>query len=319
MMQTTQSVQFSNVEAASQRLAPWIERTPVLRSTTFDQLCGRTLYFKCENFQKTGSFKFRGAMNALLQLSPEQQRAGVVTHSSGNHAQALAKAAQLLGITSYIVMPNNAPAVKKAAVQQYGGQITECEPNVEARVKVCNELAKKTGAVLIPPFDHPHIIAGQGTATLELLQEVPHLDAVVIPVGGGGLLSGGIIAAKAVSPKIQVFGAEPLNVNDAARSIAAGDRCANTTGATSVADGLLVNIGEITFPIIQQGVQQILTVSEEEILQNMRLIWERMKIIVEPSSAVGLAAVRAEAFQKLDNLAHVGVILCGGNVAVDYF
>lgn len=312
----TVPLNLAAVRDAAARIAGFVHRTPVMTCSTLDRLAGRTLYFKCENLQKIGAFKFRGATNAVRQLSDAAAARGVVTHSSGNHAQALALAARMRGIAAYIVMPSTAPAVKKAAVEGYGGIVTECEPTLDARERTAAAIVERTGAVLIPPFDHPDVIAGQGTAALELLDEVPDLDAIVAPVGGGGLLSGCCIAARGLRSTIQVVGAEPLGADDAARSKAAGTFIPQTAPNT-IADGLLTSLGTLTWPIIRDQVERIVTVTEEQIRAAMRLVWERMKLVVEPSGAVGAAAVLTDEFRALPGLRKVGVVFSGGNVNLD--
>jgi threonine dehydratase/serine racemase len=287
-----------------------------MTSDTLDKLAGRRIYFKCENLQKIGAFKYRGATNAVRNLSDAAAARGVVTHSSGNHAQALALAARVRGIPAYIVMPKTAPAVKKVAVECYGGIITLCEPTLAAREEAASALVARTGATLIPPFDHVDVIAGQGTAALELLEDVPDLDAIVTPVGGGGLLSGCCIAAKGIRPAIRVFGAEPLGADDAARSKAKGEWVPQTAPNT-IADGLLTSTGQLTWPIIRDLVERVFTVSDDQIRATMRLVWERMKLIVEPSGAVGAAVVLADEFKALEGVKKVGVVFSGGNVSLD--
>lgn len=316
MTTTSYACDFAAVREAAVRIVGAVHRTPVMTSETLDRLAGREVYFKCENLQKTGAFKFRGATNAIRKLDSALASRGVVTHSSGNHAQALALAARIRGIPAYIVMPRTAPAVKKAAVEGYGGIVTLCEPTLAAREETAAELVKKTGATLIPPFDHPDVIAGQGTAALELLEDVPDLDAIVTPVGGGGLLSGCCIAARGLKPGIRVFGAEPLGADDAARSKAA-NKWVPQTGPNTIADGLLTSLGEMTWPIIRDLVEGIITVSEEQIRAAMRFVWERMKLIVEPSGAVAVAAVLSAEFKGLTGIKKVGIIPSGGNVSLD--
>jgi threonine dehydratase/serine racemase len=304
------------IQAAARRIAGVAHRTPVFTCNTLDRMCGRSLFFKCENFQKTGSFKFRGASNAVLKLDQATAARGVVTHSSGNHAQAVALAARQRGIPAHIVMPSNASAVKKRAVQEYGAEVIECEPTLAARETTAARVLARTGGTLIPPYDHPDIVAGQATSALELLQEAPGLDAVVTPVGGGGLLAGTCLSSKAMGAHIRVFGAEPQGADDAARSMAAGALIPQT-GPRTIADGLLTSLGETTWPIIRDRVERIVTVSEDEIISAMRLTWERAKLLIEPSSAVAVAAVLTAAFGKLEGLEHVGIILSGGNVDLD--
>jgi threonine dehydratase/serine racemase len=309
------AVTLADVRAAADRVRPFVLHTPVHTSDTMDALSGRRLFFKCENFQKTGSFKYRGATNAVRKLDDATAARGVVTHSSGNHAQALALAAKVRGIPATIVMPRTAPAVKRQAVIGYGGRVIECEPIVSERERVANQAVADTGGVLIPPYDHPDVIAGQGTAALELLADVPDLDAVVVPVGGGGMLSGYCVAIKGTKPGVRVFGAEPKNADDAARSMATNER-QPPVPPNSIADGLLTNLGELTWPIIREHVEAVFTVSEAEIATAMRLVWERMKLVIEPSAAVGVAVVLGEAFKATD-AKRVGVVLCGGNVSLD--
>jgi threonine dehydratase/serine racemase len=297
------------------RIAGLAHRTPTVTCDTLDRLAGRELFLKCENLQKTGSFKFRGATNAVRALSDEVAARGVVTHSSGNHAQALALAAKMRGVAAHVVMPRTAPAVKKAAVLGYGGRVIECEPTLAAREATAAAVVADTGGTLIPPFDHPDVIAGQGTACLELLTDVPDLDAVVVPVGGGGLISGFAIAGRGLQPTLRVFGAEPELAGDAARSKATGER-QPAMPPTSVADGLLTGLGDLTWPVVRDLVEAVFTVTEAEIVAAMRLVWERAKLVIEPSAAVGVAVVVGEAFRRVD-AARVGVVLCGGNVDLD--
>lgn len=312
----TYACDLDAVRAAANRISGTVHRTPVMTCDTLDRLAGRRLYFKCENLQKVGAFKYRGATNAVLRLTDAEAARGVVTHSSGNHAQALALAAHVRGIPAYIVMPKNAPTVKKAAVEGYGGRITLCEPNLAAREEAANKLVAETGATLIPPFDHPDVIAGQGTAALELLEDVPDLDAIMTPVGGGGLLAGCAIAAQGVKPGIRVFAAEPAGADDAARSKAAGAWQPQTSPNT-IADGLLTSTGQLTWPVIRDLVERVFTVTDDEIRVAMRLVWERMKLIVEPSGAVGAAVALSAAFKSLAGVNKVGIVFSGGNVSLD--
>lgn len=312
----TYAADLDAVREAAARIAGFVHRTPVMTSETLDRVAGRQVYFKCENLQKTGAFKYRGATNAVQKLDDASAAKGVVTHSSGNHAQALALAARVRGVPAYIVMPRTAPLVKKNAVEGYGGIVTLCEPTLEARERTAEEVAARTGATLISPFDHPDVIAGQGTAALELLEDVPDLDAVVAPVGGGGLLSGFCVASRGINPGIRVFGAEPLGADDAARSKAAGQRVP-VTAPNSIADGLLTSLGLLTWPIIRDQVEGVVTVSEGQIRDAMRLVWERMKLVIEPSAGVGVAAALADEFRALAGVRKVGVVLCGGNVSLD--
>jgi len=301
------------IERAHERIKPYIHRTPVMTSAGIDEMAGCKLFFKCENLQQIGAFKARGAMNAVLSLSPEERAKGVATHSSGNHAQALARAARLMGIPSYIVMPHTAPAVKRRGVEGLGGQIYECEPTLEARESTLAGVVAKTGAYEIHPFNNYEVMAGQGTATKELLEEIPALDIIVAPVGGGGLLSGTALAAKYFSPKTEVMAAEPEGADDTFRSFQSGKM--EVSQANSIADGLLTSLGDKTFPIIHEHVKRVITVSDKEIVSAMRLVWERMKIIVEPSCVVPLAAVLKS--KSLFAGKQVGIIFSGGNVDLD--
>ena len=310
----TYAAGLKDVRDAAERIAPHAHVTPVMTSNTLDRLSGRSLYFKCENFQKVGAFKTRGACNAILSLSPGDAARGVVTHSSGNHAQAVARAAAIRGIEAHIVMPRTAPSVKRAAVEGYGAKVYPCEPNLSARQALADQAVKETGATFISPFDDPFIIAGQGTVALELMDQVDErLDAIIAPIGGGGLMSGLCVAAKGIDASIRMFAAEPAGADDAARSMLAG-RMIPQTGPDTIADGLLTSMGENTWPIVRDHVEQVITVTEDQIVSAMRLVWERMKIIIEPSAAVAVAAVLCDQFQALDGLAHVGVVLTGGNV-----
>jgi threonine dehydratase/serine racemase len=313
---TSYGIDFKDIRHAAWRIAGQAHRTPVMTCATLDRLAGRALFFKCENLQKVGAFKFRGACNAVARLTSEAAARGVVTHSSGNHAQALALAARLRGIAAHIVMPSNAPAVKRRAVEGYGGRVIECVPTLAAREETAAAVVAETGATLIPPYDHPDIIAGQGTAALELLEEVPDLDAIVAPVGGGGLMAGVTIAARGIRPGIRVFAAEPAGADDAARSKASG-KLIPQTGPNTVADGLLTSLGTLTWPILRDLVERVVVVNDDEILASMRLAWERAKLVIEPSAAVAVAAVFSEEFRKQPGLARVGVILSGGNVDLD--
>jgi len=303
------------IRAAAERIRPYIHHTAVMTCASLDEKVGASVFLKCENLQKVGAFKFRGASNAVWSLSDAEAAHGVATHSSGNHAQALALAARMRGIPAYIVMPNNAPAVKKAAVAGYGGQITFCEPTLAARESTLAEVVQKTDAAVIHPYNNHRVIAGQGTATLELLSDVPDLDVVIAPVGGGGLLSGTAIAATELSPRVRVIGAEPEQADDAYRSLQAGHILPSVQPRT-IADGLLTSLGELTFPILSQRLEQIVTVSEPGILAAMKFIWERAKIIIEPSAAVAVGVL----WERKINLQglRVGVILSGGNVDLDH-
>jgi threonine dehydratase/serine racemase len=310
------AVDLDAVRAAAERIAGHAHRTPVMTCSTLDRLAGRQLFFKGEQFQKAGAFKFRGALNAVLNLPDDAAARGVVTHSSGNHAQALALAARLRGIPAHIVMPSTAQPVKRRAVEEYGGRVVLCEPTLLARETTAALVQSETGATLIHPYDHPDVIAGQGTTALELLEQVPDLDAIITPVGGGGLLSGVCVAGKGVRPALRIFGAEPAGADDAARSLAAG-RLIPQTDPRTTADGLLTSLGQLTWPIIQAHVEAILTVSEEEIVAAMRLAWERAKLLIEPSAAVPLAVALSERFRAVAGLKRVGIVLSGGNVNLD--
>jgi threonine dehydratase len=301
------------IHGAHDRIRRYIHRTPVLTSARLDAASGASLFFKCENFQKVGAFKARGATNAVFALDPTTARRGVATHSSGNHGAALARAAQLRGIPAHIVMPSNSAKVKVRAVESYGADVIFCEPIDAAREATCADVIAKTGATLIHSFENENVIAGQGTAAVELLEEVD-VDLVLCPVGGGGLLSGTAFAAKSMRPGINVIAAEPVNADDAAQSFRAGKRIVAEKKFT-IADGLRTNVGERTFPIIKYYVDDIVTVTEEAIVSAMRTIWETMKIVIEPSAAVPYAAI---AERKIDISAkRVGIILTGGNVDLD--
>lgn len=315
-MTTTYATNIESIRQAAERLAGKAHQTPLIRCQTIDTRAGRELLLKCENQQKVGAFKFRGATNAVALLSDEQAAQGVVTHSSGNHAQALALAARNRGIAAHIVMPENAPTVKRQAVEGYGAEVILCEPTLIARETTAQEVVERTGAQFIHPYNNPHIIAGQGTCGLEILDAAPGLDGLIVPVGGGGLLSGICLAARAINPEIRIFAAEPAGADDAAQSLAAGELIPQTNPQT-IADGLLTSLGDLTWPIIRDHVEAIITVEETEIIDAMRLLWERAKLVVEPSGAVGLAAALTSSFQSLENLQQVAVVLTGGNVNLD--
>lgn len=305
---------LDDIRQAAERIAPHAHRTPILTCSHFDEALGARVFFKCENFQKVGAFKFRGATNAVFSLTEEEARRGVVTHSSGNHAQALALAARRRGIPAHIVMPTTAPDVKRNAVAGYGARIVDCEPTLEARESTAAALLAETGGTLVHPYDDPRIIAGQGTAALELLEDAGELDIVLAPVGGGGLLSGTAIAVTEQLPKVNVYGAEPSGADDAFRSLAAGHIIPSVQPRT-IADGLLTLLGEMNFAILRRRAAGIVTVGDEAIVSAMRRVWERMKIVIEPSAAVPLAALLAG---KLDiSGRRVGVIISGGNVDLD--
>tara|TARA_A100000171_G_scaffold36014_1_gene34645 strand:- start:38 stop:979 length:942 start_codon:yes stop_codon:yes gene_type:complete len=296
---------------AGNRVAPFVHRTPVLTSRLLNEMAGAEVFFKCENLQKMGAFKMRGAINAIQQLSEAQKKAGVVTHSSGNFGQALALAAKNLGVNAYIVMPSSAPAVKIEAVKSYGGLVTITEPTLEAREKSAANIVAEKGAVFLHPSNDMNVILGQGTAALELLQDQPGLEYIMSPVGGGGLIAGTALAAHYLGNNCRVIGAEPMEVDDAYRAFKSGKIEYNTSTDT-IADGLKTNLGDINFPIIMELVSDIIRVEESEIVNAMKLIWERMKLVIEPSSAVPFAALLKER-EKFKNK-KVGIILSGGNV-----
>ncbi len=305
---------LNDIRQAAERIRPYAHRTPVLKNESLSQKVGAQVFLKCENLQKVGAFKFRGACNAVYSLSNEEAARGVCTHSSGNHAQALALAAKMRGIPAYIVMPNNAPSVKKNAVAGYGGLITFCEPTLEARESTLDRIRLDTGANVVHPYNDERVIAGQGTAALELLEDYPDLDVIIAPVGGGGLLSGTSIAATEIKKGIRVIAGEPEMADDAFRSIKAGVIIPSKNPKT-IADGLLTSLGTLTFPIIQQRVEQIITVSEMGIIESMKYVWERAKIIIEPSSAVAIGVL----WEKKIDLSglKIGVIISGGNVDLE--
>lgn len=305
---------LEDIRGAAARIAPFVQKTPVLSSSAIDRITGGRIFFKCENFQRIGAFKIRGAVNAINGLSEAQLKHGVATHSSGNHAAAVALAASIRHTPAYTVMPDNAPRVKQDAVAGYGAEIILCEPTLSAREQVLSEVISKTGAEFIHPYDNVAVIEGQATAALELLDEVPDLDLVMTPIGGGGLISGTALALRGLSPQTRVIGAEPAGADFACRSFKSGTlvRAAN---AVSIADGLLSSLSERTFTILKQHVDDVVTVDDEQITRAMRTLWERMKIIVEPSASVPLAAIFCG---KVDVAGlNVGIILTGGNVDLD--
>ncbi len=308
------SLDLAAIRAAHDRIRPYIHRTPVLTSERLNAACGGSLFFKCENFQKVGAFKARGAANAVFALDEATAKRGVATHSSGNHAAAVARAARLRGIPAYIVMPKNSAKPKIRAVEGYGGKITLCEPTQEAREGTCARLMAETGATLIHPFENEAVMAGQGTAAIELLEDIPDLDLVLCPVGGGGLLAGTGIAVKALSPRTSIIATEPAEAGDTAASFAAG-HVIPLTQENTIADGLRTTIGSPNFAIVQRTVDGVVTVTEAEIIAGMRSLWETLKIVVEPSAAVPFAAVLAEKI-PVANL-RVGIIISGGNVDLD--
>lgn len=306
------TVTIDDINEAAERIAPWIEHTPVMRSESLDRLVGAELHFKCEHLQKAGAFKSRGAVNAVFSLPKDQAQKGVATHSSGNHGSALARAAMLAGIPAWIVVPANAKEAKKEAIRSYGGEIIECEPTLEARQATLEEVVAQTGAIFIPPYDDDRIIAGQGTAALELAEQVPFLDAIVTPVGGGGLLAGTAIVGR--ERRIRVFGGEPEMADDARRSFITGERVASHVPNT-IADGLLTTLGERNFEIIREHAEDILLVSEHDIVSAMGLLWTRLKQVVEPSAAVSLASIIVH--RHIFEGKKVGLVLTGGNVDIN--
>jgi threonine dehydratase len=322
-MPSTLAISFDDVRAAADRLAGVVHRTPVLRSATADARCGASLFFKCENLQRMGAFKFRGAYNALAQFTPAQRRAGVIAFSSGNHAQAIALAARLLDMPSVIVMPRDAPPAKLAATRGYqaggraGSELVLYDRYTEDRAAIGRRLADERGMTLVPPYDHPHVMAGQGTAALELLDEVPHLDALLVCVGGGGLISGCAVAAATRAPGCAVWGVEPVAGDDTRQSLAAGHVVTIPTPQT-IADGAQTqSSGELTFPVIQALVRGVVTVEDVQLVQTMRFFAERMKLVVEPTGALAAAALLADGGAPgLPDLrgCRVGVIVSGGNV-----
>jgi len=302
---------LNDIHEAQDRIAGHAHRTPVFTSRSLNEQAGASLFFKCENLQRVGAFKFRGATNAVRSLADEDASKGVATHSSGNHAQALALAARERGIPAYIVMPQNAPAVKRAAVAGYGGEIILCESTLAARESTLSEVVRETGATFIHPYEHPMVIAGQGTAAVELLEQAPGLDMVITPVGGGGLLAGTAIAVKGLAPSIRVLAAEPAGADDAHRSLRDGQLHPSVDPQT-ICDGLLTSVGEIAFAVMQEHVERVVLVEDDAVVAAMRLIWERMKLVIEPSAAVPLAAILGD---DLDvSGMRIGVILSGGNV-----
>jgi len=306
-------VTFDDIQAAAQRLAGVANRTPIVTSRTLDERIGAKVFFKCENFQRGGAFKFRGAYNTISQLSDEQRRRGVVSFSSGNHAQGLALAARLLDAPAVIVMPHDAPEVKRAATRGYGAEVVLYDRVEQKREEVARRLGEERGLALVPPFDHPQIIAGQGTAALELLTDVSDLDVLLVPIGGGGLISGCSIAAHALRPGVRVIGVEPETANDSYLSLQKGERV-STPQSRSIADGLLPTApGEITFPIMQQHLESIALVSDDEMAEAVRFLLMRMKILVEPSGAAPVAALMSGKVPNVNDK-RIGVILSGGNV-----
>ncbi|MFZ4463157.1 MAG: pyridoxal-phosphate dependent enzyme [Bacteroidales bacterium] len=300
-----------SILSAADRIKPYIHRTPVFESAFFNDTAGAQLFFKCENFQKAGAFKSRGAVNAVFSLSKDDLEKGVSTHSSGNHAQALARAANIAGTKAYIVMPQNAPEVKVAAVKQYGGEVIFCEPTLQSRETTLQSVIERTGSVMVHPYNDMQVITGQATACMELLEQVPGLDLVFCPVGGGGLLSGTASSIHYFSPKTRLIACEPAGADDAMRSFKAGHIVPSVQPKT-IADGLLTSLGSLTFPIISHFVEDILTVEDQDIIHAMKLVWERMKIVIEPSSAVPVAVALTNS--ALIKGLRVGIIISGGNV-----
>ena len=306
------SISIEDVFAAAARLDGIVKRTPVVSAEGIDKIAGRQVLMKCENLQHIGAFKFRGATNAVIMLGDAAEK-GVCTHSSGNHAQALSMAAKNRGVDAYIVMPKTAPRVKVLGVKNQGAELTFCEPTLEAREATAREIIDRTGAALVHPYDNPDVIARQGTAALEFFQQAGELDAVVSPVGGGGLMSGTSVAIRALTPEARIFGAEPEGADDAARSLEA-DEFLPQTGPDTICDGLLTSMGEHTWPIIRDHLETIVRVSDEEVVEAMRLILDNLGMVVEPSGAASLAAVLTPEFKELEGIDRVGVILSGGNV-----
>eukprot|EP01121_Diplochlamys_sp_Union-15-3_P004481 TRINITY_DN14675_c0_g1_i1.p1 TRINITY_DN14675_c0_g1~~TRINITY_DN14675_c0_g1_i1.p1 ORF type:complete len:319 (-),score=64.86 TRINITY_DN14675_c0_g1_i1:118-1074(-) len=313
----SKDVSLEDVKQARERIKKYTNLTPVLTCSTLDKLAGKKLFFKCEIFQKVGAFKFRGACNAIMKLPDEIAARGVVTHSSGNHAQAVALAAKIRGIKATIVMPEGAPLVKKKGVLDYGASVVMCENNAKSREDTAKQIIDTTGSHFVPPYDDVDVIAGQGTLALELLEQVPEdLQAIIVPVGGGGMLSGVSVAAKGINPSIRIYAAEPKGADDAYQSMQLG-KIVPQTNPQTCADGLRTSLGEITFPLIRKYVERVITVSEDEIKSAMRLVWERMKLVIEPSAAVGVAVALSSEFKALEGIERVGIVLCGGNLDLD--
>ena len=312
------AVQYADIEAAAEVLKGVAHHTPTLSSRQINELVGAEVYFKCENFQRVGAFKFRGGYNALSALSDTDAERGVCTHSSGNHAQAIALAAKLRGVPAYIVMPTSAPQVKREAVEGYGAQVIECEPTLEARESTAQRVIEQTGATFIHPYDHPQVIAGQGTAARELIMDLQSqghdLDLVIAPIGGGGLMSGTALSARALLPESLIWGAEPLGADDAYRSFVARELIPQS-GPQTICDGLLTSLGQLTWPMIRDHLERIVRVTDAEVISALRLIYSRLKIVIEPSCAAPLAAlIKSELPPQVKR---VGVILSGGNIDLD--
>jgi threonine dehydratase len=309
-------VNFQDIKAAYERIRRAVIQTPIMSSLTINRMTDCSIFFKCENLQRIGAFKFRGAYNALVQLSPKERERGVIAHSSGNHAQAVALAAKMLNMKATIVMPRDSSPVKLAATREYGAEVILCESKAKARIKTTNDLISKYNYVLIHPYDDARVISGNGTAAYELIEEVGAIDYMFAPVGGGGLVSGTAIATKGFCPKAKVIGVEPANADDAYRSFKTG-KLHPSTNPDTIADGLRTSLSELTFKIIRSTVDDIITVTEEAIVNAMRLLWERMKIIVEPSGAVPLAGL-LKMGSNIENQ-RVGIIISGGNVDLSSF
>ncbi|XP_047341103.1 serine racemase [Impatiens glandulifera] len=307
---------ISSIRAAYARISPFIHKTPVLTSESLNIMAGRNLFFKCECFQKGGAFKFRGACNAMLSLDEEQAAKGVLTHSSGNHAAALALAAKLRGVKAYIVIPKNAPKCKVENVRRYGGQIIWSEANLLSREETAAKVLQETGAVFLHPYNDGRIISGQGTISLEFLEQAPQIDTIVVPISGGGLISGIALAAKSINPSIRILGAEPKGANDAALSKSAG-KIIKLHETSTIADGLRAFLGDLTWPVVRDLVDDIIVVEDKEIIAAMRLCYEVLKVAVEPSGAIGLAAVLSDTFRKnptWNECRNVGIVVSGGNL-----
>lgn len=304
---------LGEIRRAAARIRGVAHVTPIATCQTLDQMAGRELFFKCEQFQKVGAFKFRGALNSVLKLDAVTAERGVVTHSSGNHAQALALAARRRGIPAHIVMPSNAPRVKRQAVLGYGARVVECEPTLEAREETAAAVQRETQATMIPPFDHPDVIAGQGTVALELLDQQPDLDAIVAPIGGAGLISGICATVRELAPQVRVFAGEPAGADDAYQS-KQQNQLVLQRDPNTIADGLLTSLGDLTWPFVRDHVEAVVRVPDQQIRRAMLLLWERGKLLVEPSAAVALAAVLSDEFQSFEGVQRVGIVLSGGNL-----
>lgn len=307
---------INSIREAQARIAPYVHKTPVLSSTSIDAIAGKQLFFKCECFQKAGAFKIRGASNSIFALDDDQASKGVVTHSSGNHAAAVALAAKLRGIPAYIVIPKNAPACKVENVKRYGGRVIWSEPNMESRESIAKRVQEETGAVLIHPFNDKYTISGQGTVALELLEQVPEIDTIIVPISGGGLISGVALAAKAINPSIRIVAAEPKGADDSAQSKAAGHIIKLATTDT-IADGLRAFLGDLTWPVVRDLVDDIIVVDDNAIVDAMKMCYETLKVAVEPSGAIGLAAALSDEFKQSSawhESSKIGIIVSGGNV-----